>query len=121
MMDGIGSQENMNAHVATENGDCQRQSQTVVSRAIHWIQNHVDKNPHSQTAREACSIIYELKALRQRPALDELLGLIGQIAKTDQGLQEINRAKIRMRQRTTGKQTENRPTSVNRMDVKNRA
>ena len=121
MMDGIGSQQNMNAHVATENGDYQPQSQIVVSRAIHWIQNHVDKNPHGQAAREARSIIYELKALRQRPALDELLGLIGQIAKSDQGLQEINRAKIRMSQQTTGKQTENGPTSLNRLGVKYRA
>jgi len=110
----------MNARVATENGDCQPQSQTVVSRAIHWIQNHVDKNPHGQAAREARTIIYELKALRQRPGLDELLGLIGQIAKTDQGLEEINSAKIRMSQQTTAKQTENRPTSVNRMGVKYR-
>ena len=66
------------------------------------------------------TIIYELKALRQRPGLDELLGLIGQIAKTDQGLEEINSAKIRMSQQTTAKQTENRPTSVNRMGVKYR-
>ena len=99
----------MNAHVASENGDCQPYSQTVVSRAIHWIQDYVDKNPHTQDAREeAGSIIYGLKTLHQRPALDELLGLIGQIAKTDQGLQEINKAKIKMSQQTTGKQTENR-------------
>jgi hypothetical protein len=118
-MDGIGSQQNMNAHVATENGDYQLQSQTVVSQAIHWIQDYVDKNPHTQAAREARSIICGLKALHQRPSLDELLGLIGQIAKSDQGLQEINRAKIRMSQQTTGKSTEN-DRSVNRIGVKYR-
>lgn len=47
---------------------------------------------------EARSIIKALKTVRWRPGLDELLALIAQIAKTDRGLQEINRAKTQMSQ-----------------------
>lgn len=93
MTDANRSRQDMSAHVAIKKGDCQPELQTTVSRASHWTQNYVDQNPQTEAAREACSIIYGLKALRPRPAVDELLGLIGEIAKSDQGLEEITRQK----------------------------
>ncbi|PWT85949.1 MAG: hypothetical protein C5B58_02245 [Acidobacteria bacterium] len=57
----------------------------AVCRAIHWLQNYVKENPYTEAAKEARKIIYGLEALRQRPALDQLLALIGQIAKSDLG------------------------------------
>ena len=86
----------MNANTTTK--PVERELCTAVSRAIGWLQSYVDKEPYTDAATEARSIIYELKAVRQRPALDELIALIAQIAKTDQGLQEIDRAKIQMSQ-----------------------
>ena len=96
----------MKAHVAIENGESQPQGCTAVSRAIDWIQNYIDENPYTDAAKEARSIIFGLQAVRQRPGLDELLALVGQIAKSDLGLEEISRAKIRMSQseRTTGEE-----------------
>ncbi len=49
-------------------------------------------------AIEKRNIIDGLETVRERPALDELLALIGQIAKSDLGLEEIDRVKIRMSQ-----------------------
>jgi hypothetical protein len=110
----------MKTHVAIENGQCQPHPCTAMSRAIHWLQNYINKNPYTDAAKEARSIIYGLEAVRERPALDELLALIGQIAKSDQGLQEINRAKMRMSQcdKTMGKKMQNQtqfhqPVGVN--------
>ena len=96
----------MKTHVAIENGEGQPQALKAVCRAIDWIQNYIDENPYTDAATEARSIIYGLQAVRQRPALDELLALIGQIAKSELGLEEISRAKIRMGQleKTTGEE-----------------
>jgi hypothetical protein len=69
-----------------------------VRRAIHRLENYIDKNPHTDAANEARNIIRELEAVRMRLAVDELLALIGQIAKSDQGFKEINRAKSRIGQ-----------------------
>jgi hypothetical protein len=111
----------MKAHVAIENGECQAHPCTAVSRAIHWLQNYINKNPYTDAAKEARSIIYGLEAVRKRPALDELLALIGQIAKSDLGLEEINRARIRMSQpgRTTDKPMQNPTPAINRAGVNN--
>jgi hypothetical protein len=97
----------MNAHVAIRNGECQPEPRTALGRAIHWLQNYINENPYTDAAREARNIVRGLEAVRERPAVDELLALVGQIAKSDQGLQEINRAKIRMSQpeREAGKET----------------
>jgi hypothetical protein len=70
-----------------------------VSSAIHWFENYVNDNPYTNAATEARTIMLGLKAVRDRPALDELLALIGEITKSDLGLQEIERAKIRMSER----------------------
>jgi len=88
----------MKANTTTECGEPEPESRTAVRRAIDWLQSYVDQAPYSDATKEAQSIINGLKTVRQSPALDELLGLIGQIAETDQGLQEINRAKIRVSQ-----------------------
>ena len=87
----------MKTHAANGNGACGPQSRTAICRAINWLENYISKNPYTDAAIEARKIIRELesRAYTSR-AIDELLGLIGQIAKSDQGLQEINRAKIRM-------------------------
>jgi len=90
--------KNMGANTTTKPLERKPGSCTAVSRAIGWLQSYVDKEPYTDTASEARSIIYELKAVRQRLGLDELLALIAQIAQTDQGLQEIDRAKIQMSQ-----------------------
>jgi hypothetical protein len=86
----------MKIHAANGNGACGPQSRTAVCRANNWLENYIGKNPYTDAAIEARKIIRELETVRTRPGTDESLGLIGQIAKSDQGLQEINRAKIRM-------------------------
>jgi hypothetical protein len=86
----------MKTHAATGNGACGLQSRTAVCRVIQWLENYVSENPSTEPAIEARNLIRDLEAVRMRPAVDELLALIGQIAKSDQGLQEIHRAKIRM-------------------------
>ena len=83
----------MKTHTANGKSGCGAQSRTAVHRAIDWLENYISKNPYTDAAIEARKIIRELETVRTRPAIDELLGLIGQIAKSDQGLQEINRAK----------------------------
>ena len=88
----------MKTHATNGNSACRPQSHTAVCRTIHWLQNYISKNPHTDAANEARNIIRELEVVRMRPAVDELLALIGQIAKSDQGLKEINRAKSRMGQ-----------------------
>jgi hypothetical protein len=88
----------MKANTTTKNGECRSESRTVVSRAIDWLQSYIDEDPDTDAAKEARSIINGLEALRKHPALDQLLALIAQIAKTDRGLQEINRATIQMSQ-----------------------
>ena len=96
----------MKTDVGTENGKSQSQNRPAVSRAIDWIQNYIDENPYSESAKEARSIVQGLRVVRQHPSLDELLALIGQIAKSDLGLKEISRAKVRMSQpeKTTGEE-----------------
>ena len=88
----------MKTHTANGNGGCGAQSRTAVYRAVDWLENYIGKNPHTDAANEAHNIIRELEVVRMRPAVDELLALIGQIAKSDQGLKEIDRAKSRMGQ-----------------------
>jgi hypothetical protein len=88
----------MRTHAARENGACASQSRTAVYRAIDWLENYISKNPHTDAANEARNIIRELDVVRMRPAVDELIALIGQIAKSDQGLKEIDRAKSRIGQ-----------------------
>jgi hypothetical protein len=88
----------MKTHTANGNGGCGAQSRTAVYRAIDWLENYISKNPYTDAANEARNIIRELEVVRLRPAVDELLALIGQIAKSDQGLKEINRAKSRIGQ-----------------------
>jgi len=88
----------MKTHTANGNGGCGAQSRTAVYRAIDWLENYISKNPYTDAANEARNIIRELEVVRMRPAVDELLALIGQIAKSDQGLKEIDRAKSRMGQ-----------------------
>ena len=86
----------MKAHVAIENGKRQGHRATAVSEAIQWLQSYINENPYTDAAGEARNIIYGLETVQERPALDELIALIGQIAKSDLGLKEINRAKIRI-------------------------
>ena len=86
----------MKTHTANGKGGRGAQSRTAVHRAIDWLENYISKNPSTDAAIEARNIIRELESVRLRPSVDELLALIGQIAKSDQGLQEIHRAKIRM-------------------------
>src|SRR6266480_2757848 len=90
----------MKTHAANGNGACGPQSRTAICRAINWLENYIGKSPCTDAAIEARKIIRELETVRTRPAIDELidelLGLIGQTAKNDQGPREINRAKIGM-------------------------
>jgi hypothetical protein len=86
------------ANTTTEDGERRPGSRTAVGRAIDWLQRYVDEDPYTDAAKEGQTIINGLEAVRKGPALDELLALIGQIAKTDQGLQEIKRAKIQISQ-----------------------
>jgi len=90
--------KNMEANITTKPVEREPGSCSAVSRAIGWLQSYIDKEPYTDAATEVRSIVYELKAVRQRPGLDELLALIAQIAQTDQGLQQIDRAEIQMSQ-----------------------
>ena len=91
-------ERNMEANTTTKYSERDLGSRTAVGKAIDWLQSYVDKEPYTDAATEARGIIHELRAVRQRPGLDELLALIAQIAQTDQGLQQIDRAKIQMSQ-----------------------
>jgi hypothetical protein len=77
----------MKTHAANGNGACGPQSRTAICRAINWLENYIGKNPCTDAAIEARKIIRELETVRTRPAIDELidelLGLIGQTAKSD--------------------------------------
>jgi len=99
-------------HTANGKGGCGAQSRTAVHRAIDWLENYISKNPYTDAAIEARNIVRDLEGLRLRAGVDELLALLGQIAKSG-GLQEIERAKIRMIQpaQTTEKrhETKRRP------------
>ena len=88
----------MKTYASNGGTSCGQHSGTPVCRAINWLENYVTENPHTETAIEARNIIRELQAMRQRPALDELLALIGQIAKSELGLDVISRAKLWMGQ-----------------------
>ena len=88
----------MNGSSINKNAPCESESRTPIGRAIGWLQRYADAHPYTEDAEEARRIVNELLAVRNRPAFDELLGLIAQIAKTDQGLQEINRAKTQIEQ-----------------------
>jgi len=94
----------MKTHATNGNSACRPQSHTAVCRTIHWLQNYISKNPHTEGAIEARNLIRELEAVHMRSGVDELVALISQIAKSDQGLREINRAKILIGQppQTTG-------------------
>ena len=87
----------MKTHTANGDSPVELQSRTAVNRAIDWLKNYVRENPCSDAAIEAGNIIGELEGLRLRPGVDELLALLGQIAKNT-GLQEIRSAKIQMNQ-----------------------
>jgi hypothetical protein len=87
----------MKTHTANGNDECKVQSRTTVYRVIDWLENYISKNPHTDAAIEARNIIRDLKGLRLRAGVDELLALLGQIAKSA-GLQERQRAKIQMGQ-----------------------
>jgi hypothetical protein len=88
----------MNASPTINNGQRDSESQTPIDKAIAWLRDYVHAHPYTAGAEEARSIVTELRAVRNRPALDELLGLLAQIAKTDHGLQEIHRAKMQIKQ-----------------------
>ena len=92
----------MNASATTNNGRRDAESQTPIGKAIAWLRDYADAHPDNAGAEEARSIVIELRAVRNRPALDELLALLAQIAKTDQGLQEIHRAKTQIKQSKHG-------------------
>ena len=87
----------MKTHTANGKGGCGAQSRTAVYRAINWLENYLSKNLYTDAAIEARNIVRDLEGLRLHAGLDELLALLGQIAKSG-GLQEIERAKIRMSQ-----------------------
>ena len=87
----------MKRHTPNGNGRCGAQSRTAVYRAVDWLENYISKNPSTDAAIEARNIIRELESVRLRPGVDELLALLGQIAKSA-GLQERQRAKIQMGQ-----------------------
>jgi hypothetical protein len=78
----------MKTHPANGKGGCEAQSRTAVYRAIDWLQNYISKNPSSDAAIEARSIIRELEGLRLRAGVDELLALLGQVVKTDLGMRK---------------------------------
>ena len=88
----------MNGSTINKNGPRESGSRTPIGRAIDWLQHYADAHPYTEDAEEARRIVNELLAVRNRPAFDELLGLVAQIAKTDQGLQEIHRAKTQIEQ-----------------------
>lgn len=86
----------MKASTTDHNGYCDSNSHTPIDKAITWLRDYTHAHPYSADAEEARTIINELRAIRNRPGLDELLALLAQIAKTDQGLQEIQRAKTQI-------------------------
>jgi hypothetical protein len=92
----------MKANATTNNSQRESESKTPIDRAIAWLRDYVNAHPYTESAEEARTIVNELRAVRNRPALDELLALLAQIAKTDQGLQEIHRAKMRIEQSRNG-------------------
>ena len=92
----------MNASPTINNGQRDSESQTPIDKAIAWLRGYAHAHPYTAGAEEARSIVTELRAVRNRPALDELLALLAQIAKTDQGLQEIHRAKTQIKQSKNG-------------------
>src|SRR5215475_6573278 len=81
----------MKTHTANGKGGCGAQSRTAVYRAIDWLENYISTNPDTDAAIEARNIVRDLEGLRLRAGVDELLALLGQIAKSG-GLQEIERA-----------------------------
>ena len=87
----------MKTHTANGNDACDVKSRTAVYRVIDWLENYISKNPSTDAAIEARNIIRDLEGLRVRAGVDELLALLGQIAKSA-GLQERQRAKIQMGQ-----------------------
>ena len=92
----------MNASPTINNGQRDSESQTPIDKAIAWLRDYAHAHPYTSGASEARSIAIELRTVRNRPALDELLALLAQIAKTDQGLQEIHRAKTQIKQSKHG-------------------
>ena len=89
---------NMNASPTINNGQRDSESQTPIDKAIGWLHDYAHAHPYTPAAQEARSIVIDLRGVRNRAALDELLVLLAQIAKTDQGLQEIHRAKTQIKQ-----------------------
>jgi hypothetical protein len=90
------------ANATTKDRQRDSESQTPILRAVAWLRDYAHAHPYTGGAEEAQSIVNELRAVRNRPALDELLALLAQIAKTDQGLQEIHRAKMQIKQSKCG-------------------
>lgn len=88
----------MKPNTATRSRERESQSLTAIGAAIDWLQKYIDEHSYGDTAEDARNILSGLRAVHARPALDELLALIGQIAKSDQGLEEINKAKARISQ-----------------------
>jgi hypothetical protein len=101
----------MKTHTANGKGGCGAQSRTAVYRAIDWLENYISKNPYTDAAIEARNIVRDLEGLRLRTGVDELLALLEKIAKSG-GLQEIDRAKIRMSQ--PAETTDERPQTKRR-------
>jgi hypothetical protein len=89
---------NMKENATTNNSRRDLESHSPIDKAIAWLRVYVDAHPYTGGAEEAQSIVNELRAVRRHPALDELLALLAQIAKTDQGLQKIHRAKMQIKQ-----------------------
>jgi hypothetical protein len=87
----------MKTHISNGIGAGGAESRTAIYRAIAWLENYIRENPRTDAAIEARNIIRELQGLRPRPGVDELLALLGQIAKSA-GLEEIQKAKLRMGQ-----------------------
>jgi len=75
----------VNGNSIAKNGQGESESRTPIRRAIAWLQHNADAHPYTEDAEEARRIVNELLAVRNRPAFDELLALIAQIAKTDHG------------------------------------
>ena len=75
----------MKTHTANGKGGCGAQSRTAVYRAIDWLENYISKNPYTDAAVEARNIVRDLEGLRLRAGVDELLALLGQIAKSGVG------------------------------------
>lgn len=91
-----------NASTTDNNGHRDSGSHTPIDRAIAWLRDYAHAHPYGASAQEAQIIVNELRAVRNRPGLDELVALLGQIAKTDQGLEEIHRAKSQIKQSKHG-------------------